>query len=263
MQTEIIEKQPITSPIPPNGNDLVIALAGFDGPIDLLLNLAREQKVDLASLSILSLAEQYLEYINTARQLHLELAADYLVMAAWLAYLKSRLLLPNDETEEENPAEMAEALKFQLLRLESMQKAARDLLNLPQLGSDFFLRGIPEAVEIEERPVYFLPLYDLLNALGAPQRRRKPESYDIKPNRLYTMEESLTRLRRMLGGFSSWGRLQLFLPNLLGHDKLESRSAIASTFAAVLEMVKSGEIELRQDRTFAPIYLRGKPKETN
>ncbi len=237
--------------------DLVVSLDGFDGPIDLLLNLAREQKVDLSRLSILALAEQYLAYIGQARQLRLEIAADYLVMAAWLAYLKSRLLLPERPEEEPNPVDLAEALKFQLLRLEAMQKAARELLALPQLGVDFFMRGLPEKREIEEKPVYYLPLYDLLTALGAPQRRRKPETYDIKPTKLYSLEDGLRRLRRMLGSLPSWATLHAFLPDLSeSDDPVEIKSALASTFSAVLEMVKEGEIELQQAETFAPIYLK-------
>lgn len=246
---------------PVSENDLVVALDGFDGPIDLLLTLAREQKVDLSTLSILALAEQYLDYINSARDLKLEIAADYLVMAAWLAYLKSRLLLPDVEEDEEDPAQMAEALKFQLLRLEAMQTAAKDIFELPQLGHDIHMRGIPEEIEVEVKPVYHLPLYDLLSALGAPQRRRKPETYDIKANQLYSMDESLVRLRRMLGGLPNWGTLQLFLPSMLGHEPLEKRSAIASTFAAVLEMVKAGELDLRQSQTFGSIYLKPKSKD--
>lgn len=245
-------------PVAAAPHDIVIAFDGFDGPIDLLLSLAREQKVDLSKLSILALAEQYLDYINSARAMRLEIAADYLVMAAWLAYLKSRLLLPELQEDETNPADMAEALKFQLLRLEAMQKASREILALPQLGADFFARGLPEKREVEENPVYYLPLYDLLSALGAPQRRRKPDHYDIAPTRLYSMEESLTRLRRMLGGLPQWGSLQMFLPNMLGHDPLESRSAIASTFVAVLELVKEGELEVRQGQTFSTLYVKNR-----
>jgi len=245
-------------PMQPHADDLVVALEGFDGPIDLLLNLAREQKVDLATISILALAEQYLDYINNARHLRLEIAADYLVMAAWLAFLKSRLLLPEPPQDEPNAAEMAEALKFQLMRLEAMQKAAAQLYELPQLGCDFFLRGCPEKRPVEEKPVYFLPIYDLLSALGAPQRRRKPDSYDIKPTKLYSMEESLLRLRRMLGGGAEWDNLFAYLPNMKGHEGLQARSAIASTFAAMLELVKAGELEIRQSQTFSTIYLRGR-----
>jgi segregation and condensation protein A len=239
--------------------DLVISLDGFEGPIDLLLNLAREQKVDLCKLAILPLAEQYLAYIGEARRLRLEVAADYLVMAAWLAFLKSRLLLPEPEkiSPEQDPIAMAEALKFQLLRLEAMQKAAKQVQDRPQLGSDIFLRGIPEPIEVEEKPIYFLPIQDLLSAISAPSRRQKPQGYSIQRTRLYSLEESVSRLRHLLGMMPSWGELQKYLPDIVEAEQaLEIRSAFASTFAATLELVKSGELELRQDGTFAPIYLR-------
>jgi segregation and condensation protein A len=245
-----------------NPADLVLALEGFEGPIDLLLAMAREQKVDLGKIAILPLAEQYLAFIASAHQLRLEVAADYLVMAAWLAYLKSRLLIPELAEEEPNPADMADALRFQLLRLEAMQKAAQQIQALPQLHVDFFRRGMPEKMAIEEKPIYFLPLYDLLTALGAPQRRRKPETYNVVADRLYSMEESADRLRRVLGVAPSWGTLMSYLPKIDGAG-LEARSAIASTFAATLEMVKNGELELRQDGTFAPIYLRRRTQSTD
>lgn len=250
--------------LPPDAADLVIALDGFEGPIDLLLNLAREQKVDLAKLSILALAEQYLAFINSARQLQLEIAADYLVMAAWLAFLKSRLLLPQEVSDEPNAAEMAEALRFQLLRLEAMQKAAQQLHELPRLGIDTLLRGQPEEIEVEEIPVWYLPLYDLLSALAAPQRRRKPETYHVKPSRLYSLEESMERMRKLLGVMPSWTALQEFLPET-SSERLEKRSAIASSFAATLELVKNGELELRQDGAFGTIYLcrREQPPSTS
>ncbi|MGE4351057.1 MAG: ScpA family protein [Bdellovibrionales bacterium] len=243
---------------PVSSADLVVALEGFDGPIDLLLNLAREQKVDLSTISILALAEQYLSYIDSAQNLRLEIAADYLVMAAWLAYLKSRLLLPDLPEDEPNPVDMAEALKFQLLRLEAMKKASAQLFELPQLGADFFLRGDPDPIPVEEKPVYYLPVYDLLSALGAPQRRRPAPRYDIKPMRLYSLEESVIRMRRMLGGMPNWDTLFAYLPNMKGHEGLQVRSAIASTFAAVLELVKAGEVELRQSQNFGTIYLRSR-----
>ncbi len=243
--------------------DLVLSLDGFEGPIDLLLSLAREQKVDLCKLAILPLAEQYLSYIAEARRLRLEIAGDYLVMAAWLAYLKSRLLLPEPEHPEgeDDPAAMAEALKFQLLRLEAMQKVAKQIHDWPQLGSDFFVRGIPEPVEIEEKPVYYLPIQDLLVALSAPSRRRKPETYNVRHTRLYSLEESISRLRHLLRMVPSWGVLQNYLPDIVAAEEpMEVRSAIASTFAATLELVKNGELELRQESTFAPIYLRRREK---
>ena len=236
-------------------NDLVLALNGFEGPIDLLLNLAREQKVDLSKIAILPLAEQYLEFISSARKLRLEVAADYLVMAAWLAFLKSRLLLPELVEEEPNPADMADALRFQLMRLEAMQKAAQQIQALPQLGIDFFMKGAPEGIAVEEKPIYFLPIYDLLIALGAPQRRRKPDNYDVSPVKLYSLEDGAKRLRLLLGVMPSWSVLQEYMPKIEG-DGVEARSVIASTFAATLELVKLGELELRQDNTYAPIYLR-------
>ncbi len=246
-------------PVSEYGAGLVVALEGFEGPIDLLLSLAREQKLDLAKMAILPLAEQYLAFIANARSLRLEVAADYLVMAAWLAFLKSRLLLPVEKPTagEPNPAEMAEALRFQLLRLEAMQKAARQIQERPLLGVDVFMRGAPEEIEVEEKPVYFLPIQDLLSALAAPMRRRPAPTYSIAPMRLYSMEESVERLRERLGISPDWGTLQAFMPQVkYDAPPLERRSAVASSFAAVLELVKNGEIECRQDGTYAPIYLR-------
>ena len=241
------------------GDSLVLALDGFEGPIDLLLTLAREQKLDLTAIAILPLAEQYLAYINEARKIRLEVAADYLVMAAWLAFLKSRLLLPEPpkDDNEPDPAQMAEALRFQLLRLEAMQKAAERLQERPQLGVDVFLRGMPESLRVEDKPVYYLPIQDLLLAVSAPLRRRKPDAYAIAATRLYSLEESVERMRRLLGVMPSWGILQGFMPkDGQPTETLEVRSAIASTFAASLELVKNGEMEVRQDGLFAPIYMR-------
>lgn len=242
------------------GADLVVALEGFEGPIDLLLNLAREQKVDLGKIAILPLAEQYLAFMASARKLRLEIAADYLVMAAWLAFLKSRLLLPEQEQAKEgepDPVAMAEALKFQLQRLEAMQKAAKEIYDRPQLGIDVFMRGQPEEFEVEEKPIYFLPIQDLLSALSAPLRRKKPAAYNIPVTRLYSLEETVARLRGLLGDMPDWSVLQSFLPEATSAEQvIEIRSAMASTFAASLELVKNGELELRQDRTFAPIYMR-------
>lgn len=235
--------------------DLVLRLDGFDGPLDLLLNLAQEQKVDLSAISISALAEQYLIYINAARRLRLEIAADYLVMAAWLAFLKSRLLLPVPPNEEPNPNDMAAALKFQLQRLAAMQKAAEQMRLLPQLGSEVFMRGIPEPIRRIEKPVYDLKLYDLLQALAAPQRRHKAPRYSLPQLRLISLESALARIRNLVGFMPEWTSLQEFIPELVV-DKLEARSAIASTFAASLELVKAGELELRQENTFAPIYIR-------
>ncbi|MCL2474121.1 MAG: segregation/condensation protein A [Alphaproteobacteria bacterium] len=242
--------------------DLVVSLQGFEGPIDLLLTLAKEQKVDLCRISILPLAEQYLSYIAEAKKLRLEVAADYLIMAAWLAYLKSRMLLPpkeNDTEDEISSAEMSEALRFQLLRLEAMKKAAIDIQNLPQLGTDVFLSGKPEAIKIYNKPVYHLSIQELLTALAAPSRRRKPDSYKISPlTKFYSLEESVVRLKNLLGAFPSWASLQAYLPDFEdGKEDIEVRSAVASTFAAALELVKNGEIKIRQDNSFSPIYIKG------
>lgn len=255
----IFDSSPPPSAPAGSDQDLVLSLGGFEGPIDLLLNLAREQKVDLANISILPLAEQFLAYIASARKLRLEIAADYLVMAAWLAYLKSRLLLPAPlaEAERQDAAEMAEALRFQLQRLEAMQKAAHNLLELPQLGSEFFPRGASEPIAVAEKPKYYLPYQELLLALGASLRRHKAKAYEVKQTRLYSLEESLERLRKLIGRVPDWSVLKTFLPEKLDDGVwLERKSALASTFAATLEMVKNGELELRQDGTFAPIYLR-------
>lgn len=235
----------------------VLDLDGYEGPIDVLLTLARDQKVDLTKLSILDLADQYLEFVARARRLRLELAADYLVMAAWLAYLKSKLLLPEPEGEgEPTGAELAAALAYQLQRLEAMQDAGAKLLARPQLGRDFFARGAPEPIRIVARPVYKLTLYELLRAYGSQVTRQQPaHRLHILPMELYSMDDALRRLGDMLGHVPDWTVLTSFLPDEF-KTPLQRRSAIAATFAASLEMVRSGRAQLRQDGTFGPIYLR-------
>jgi segregation and condensation protein A len=240
---------------PVNELDLVVNLDGYEGPLDLLLTLAREQKVDLAKIAILPLAEQYLAYINQARKLRLEIAADYLVVAAWLAYLKSRLLLPETKTDEPPATDMAEALRFQLLRLEAMQKASQDIQALPQLGRDVFLRGFPEEIEIIEKPIYYLNIGDLLHALTEPLRTKKAPAYQLPLDKLMSIEAALQRLRAMVGYVPDWIELENFVPDML-EDPLARRSAVASSFAAILEMAKLGELHIRQDGTYSPIYIR-------
>jgi len=239
--------------------DLVVALDGFEGPIELLLSLAREQKVDLSKIAILPLAEQYLAFIKKAHQLRLEIAADYLVMAAWLTYLKSRLVLP-ERTQKEDQSEtalMADTLRFQLQRLAAIQKAAAELGRRPRLGFDVFVRGSPDEINVDVEPVGHLTIEDLVQALGVQERTTEPSTYVIRPLRLYGIEESAARLRTVLGASPDWSVLQDFLPELREQDRsLERRSALASTFAATLELVRSGELELRQDGLFAPITLR-------
>ena len=239
-----------------NDDELVLDLDGFEGPIDALLTLARDQKVDLRKISILELADQYLAFIARARRLRLELAADYLVMAAWLASLKSRLLLPEPPADgEPSGAELAAALAFQLQRLEAMQEAGKKLMALPQFGIDFFARGEPEPAKIIDVPVWDVTLFDLLKAYGTHPGRRKEGLLRIAPLNLFSMDDALRRIGEMLGQVLDWTVLRNFLPEGLD-TPLQRRAAIAATFAASLELARNGRVELRQEGTFAPIYLR-------
>jgi segregation and condensation protein A len=234
---------------------LVLDLDGYEGPIDLLLRLAREQKVDLSRISILALADQYLAFITSQGSLQLEIAADYLVMAAWLAYLKSRLLLPQPpEDDEPSGAELAAALAHRLRLLEAMQTAGGRLMARPRLDHDVFLRGAPEDLAAVPVPVYELGLYELLRAYG-DNRRRTAAVMTIEPSAFHSMDEALKRLARFLGHMPDWRELTSFLPQEV-RGELFRRSALAATFAATLELVRDGRIELRQDRAFGPIYLR-------
>jgi len=236
--------------------ELRLDLDGYEGPIDILLTLAREQKVDLKKISILELADQYLSFINHARRLRLELAADYLVMAAWLAYLKSRLLLPEPPTDgEPTGAELAEALAFQLQRLEAMQKAGQAMLNLPQLGRDVFTRGAPEPLRVVDIPVFELSLYELLKAYGTHPGRRRDGILQITPLNLFSMDDALKRIGDIIGHTLDWTILQQFLPDDL-KQPLQRRAAVAATFAASLELARSGIINLRQEGLFGPIYMK-------
>ncbi len=236
---------------------LLLDLDGYEGPIDVLLLLARDQKVDLRKISILDLADQYLAFIARARQLRLEIAADYLVMAAWLAYLKSRLLLPEPEGEgEPTGAELAAALAFQLQRLQAMREAGARLMARPQLGRDIFARGAPERFRVIAKPVFTATLYDLLKAYGSHSGRRHEGALHILPTDLYSMDDALKRLGSLIGKTMDWTALASFLPPGLV-DGLVRRSAIAATFAASLEMVRAGRLRLRQDTSFGPIYLKG------
>jgi segregation and condensation protein A len=241
--------------------ELVVDLDGYEGPIELLLRLAREQKVDLTKISILELADQYLAFIAEARRLSLEIAADYLVMAAWLAYLKSRLLLPEPQPEDEPSAsELAAALAFQLQRLEAMQQAGVRLMARPQLGRDVLARGAPEGLALVSRVQYDATLYDLLKAYGDIRRRRQGGVLEIRPAELFSMDDVLARLGRLLGKVPEWRSLMSFLPPNL-REGLVGRSAVAATFAASLELARSGRFEMRQDVPFGPIYLRSPPPE--
>ncbi|MEX2311558.1 MAG: ScpA family protein [Rhodospirillales bacterium] len=247
----------------PAGASFVVDLQGFEGPIDVLLQLARDQKVDLVHISILELADQYLAFVAEARKHNLELAADYLVMAAWLAFLKSRLLLPDMSSEEEPSGEaMAAALQYQLLRLQAMQNAGQELVARPRLGQDFLGRGDPERFRPREVEILDATLYDLLKAYADQQRRKNAHApMQIEAFEIYTVEDALQRLRRLVGKTPDWQNLWSFLPdNLKG--VLLTRSAVASTFAASLEMAKEGKVLIRQSANFGPILLQGRQDAT-
>ena len=239
---------------------LFVILDGFEGPIDLLLSLAREQKVDLAKLAILPLAEQYLEFVQSAQDLDIDIAADYLVMAAWLAYLKSRLLLPDPEIEDQEEAlDMADALKFQLMRLEAMKKAAGTLMAMPRLGQQRFCNGQPEHFAENTTTQFAATLFDLLNAYGHIASANDAETLTIAPTHLYTIEEAVERLSALLKSSPDWTNLADFLPDSL-KTALDRRSAMASHFGASLELVRDGEMKLRQDSAFGPIWLASSKK---
>ena len=241
---------------------LLLYLGDFDGPIDMLLALARDQKVDLTKISILALATQYLDFIEKARALRLEVAADYLVMAAWLAYLKSRLLIPQEENKQAEPSaqDLADALQFQLRRLEAMRKVANDLFNLPRLGFNVFGRGEPEGLRTEYIAKYDMTFYDLLKAYGDIKQRQSNSVYKLNPVKLFSVEEAIDRVTNMLGGIpKEWVSLFMFLPGGL-NDRIVKRSAVASTFGGALEMAKRGLIQIQQEKNYGPIYIR-KPGE--
>ena len=244
----------------PGGPTLILDLDGYEGPIDLLLALARDQKVDLAKLSILALADQYLAFIAAQHRLRLEIAADYLVMAAWLAYLKSRLLLPEPVAEDEGPSgeELAAALRHRLRLLAAMQRAGAALMACPQLGREVFLRGAPEGLRRTDRAVYQLSLYELLAAYGEGHRRSHARVLTIEPAAFHSLDDALRRLGHLIGHIREWRELAAFLPTEL-RGAAYRRSALAATFAATLELTRAGHIELRQDRPFGPIYLRSPP----
>jgi len=236
---------------------LVLDLDGYEGPIDLLLALAREQKVDLARISILKLADQYLAFIAAQSRLSLEIAADYLVMAAWLAYLKSRLLLPDPPADEDGPSavELAEALAHRLRLLEAMQRAGAALMAQPLLGRDVFARGAPERIDRVDQSVFELSLYELLKAYGNNHRRQRGQVLTILPSAYQSLSDAMEHLARFVGQVPDWRELMAFLPEELRGGSVR-RSALAATFAATLELAKAGRVELRQDRAFGPLYLR-------
>ncbi|HEY1943659.1 MAG TPA: ScpA family protein [Roseiarcus sp.] len=232
-----------------------VDLDGFEGPLDLLLELARRQKVDLARISVLALAEQYLAFVEAARRLRLELAADYLVMAAWLAYLKSRLLLPAPaKPEGGDAAELADALAQRLRRLEQIRNAAEALINRPRMGRDFFARGAPEGIAKSSAVVYEATLYDLLSAYARQSQRHAQARVRFKARVVWSLAEAREALTRLLGEAIDWTELDTWL--LAYVEPKMRRTARASSFSASLELVREGQIELRQEQAFAPIWVR-------
>lgn len=238
---------------------LIVDVDGFEGPLDLLLLLARDQKVDLSKISILALAEQYLLFVAEARRLRLELAADYLVMAAWLAYLKSRLLLPDAPGEDEpSGEELAALLAFRLRRLEAMREAAAQLMARNLLGRDVFARGEPEGVEIFKTDEHVDNLHDLLKAYAERRQRGVRQNLVMPKWPVWTIKEARQIIERLIGGMDSWGRFDEFLSEYLSEP--DTRSSVkASSFTATLELIREGRVEVRQETAFAPIYMRRAP----
>ena len=241
---------------------LIVDVDGFEGPLDLLLTLSRTQKVDLMRISILELAQQYLDFVERAKALRIELAADYLVMAAWLAFLKSRLLLPPDPADEgPSGEEMAAHLAFQLERLQAMRDCAARLMARDQKGRDFFVRGIPENVETVRTVNYTANLLDLMQAYSRIRTRDEFRPFVMDRNDIFTMEKALERMRGLIGFAVDWVDISSYLPDGWGASPMRRRVATASTFAASLELAKAGKVELRQSETFAPLKLRRKAQE--
>ncbi len=236
----------------------IVDVSGYEGPLDILLALARQQKVDLTRISILELADQYLKFIAEVRDIRLDLAADYLVMAAWLAYLKSRLLLPVDEEEDPSPESMAEALQFHLLRLEAVRDGARKILQRPQLGIDLFRCGNAEGLPVEVDVVWDASFFDLLNAYADHTRRTEGRDWRPSPVEVFTMEQALERLSALVGDLPDWRDMFALLPDEI-KGGIFYRSAVSSTLAASLELTRQGRIELRQSGAFEPIEMRTRP----
>lgn len=239
---------------------LIVDVEGYEGPLDLLLMMARTQKVDLMKISVLRLAEQYLTFVEEARALRIELAADYLVMAAWLAYLKSRLLLPPDpEADGPSAEEMAAHLAFQLERLEAMRQVSEQLMGRDRLGYTRFARGAPETVARKRKTQWQAGLIDLMRAYARMKTKDEFRPFAFDRTDIFTMEQALERLRRLIGYVGEWTDLASFLPEGWGEDRSRRRSATAATFAASLELARQGRLEIRQADTFAPISFRVKP----
>ena len=235
-------------------DELTLSLDGWEGPLDLLLSLARVQKVDLAQISILQLVEQYLTYLAEARALKLEIAADYLVMAAWLAYLKSCLLLPKDPEQDPSPEEIALRLQLRLQRLDAMREAGARLLGRDRIGRDVFVRGAPEGLRLIRKAAWQVRDFDLFAAYGAVRARTQPAMHVVHARSVMTLEEAIERVSRMIGSAIDWTFLESFLP--LSQDPQFRRSALASSFVAALELARRGRLDIAQDEPFAPVKLK-------
>ena len=236
----------------------VVDVDGFEGPLDLLLAMARTHKVDLPRISVLALAEQYLKFIHEAQKLRLELAADYLVMAAWLAYLKSKLLLPREENPEDHVSaeEMAQRLSFRLMRLDAMRNAAAELMNRDRLGRDVFGRGCPEQIKRVRETTYTARIFDLLKAYADQRQRTMKVVHHVKKRTVWSIKDARTKLQTLIGDLEeSWVQLDFFIERYLPTPE-ETKTVRASSFGASLEMVREGVLELRQDAPFAPIFMR-------
>lgn len=250
------EEQSLRAEASADDNVLTIDIEGWEGPLDLLLALARNQKVDLRHLSILALVEQYLVFIDEARALKLELAADYLVMAAWLAYLKSALLLPKDPTIDPSPEELALRLQMRLERLNAMRESGARLMARDRIGRDIFLRGNPEGLRVVKARAWACDYFDLITAYGQVKARTQPMMHVVKRRQVMTLEEALDRVSSMIGRAIEWTAIEAFLP--VAADPALRKSALASSFVAALELAKRGTIDLQQDGTFAPLLVRKK-----
>jgi segregation and condensation protein A len=262
-------QQPVEAWTAPSADDaasaaeaLVIDIEGFEGPLDLLLALARTQKVDLQRISVLALVEQYLGYIAEAQRLKLEIAADYLVMAAWLAYLKSRLLLPREKSEEATLSgeELAQRLAFRLMRLDAMRRAAAQIMTRRRLGRDVFGRGAPEGVKTIRETEYTAQIFDLLQAYATQRSRTIKRVHVVKARTVWSIKDARRYLERLVGGSAGeWVQLDMFLEKYMpagaAGGELE-KTVVASSFGATLELAREGVLEIRQDAPFAPIYMR-------
>jgi len=246
---EDFEQRPVRQP-----DELNLTLDGWEGPLDLLLTLARAQKVDLAQISILELVEQYLTYLAEARALKLEIAADYLVMAAWLAYLKSCLLLPKDPEQDPSPEQIALRLQLRLQQLDAMREAGARLLGRDRIGRDVFLRGAPEGLRLIRQSAWQVRGFDLFAAYGVVRARTQPAMHVVHARSVMTLEEAIERVSKMIGVALDWTFLESFLPQT--EDPQFRRSCLASSFLAALELARRGRLDIAQDEPFAPIKLK-------